>query len=120
MSNGKFPMQNLSFLLWTEVVQWFNLENTSSVRYMEKPKTFWKFGMRHFGGKFIRFMTGFKNTSDIVFQTARKGQCDPNNSDVNFAVPSEQILRNVNPYRLSGSKRYPGIYRRYESRIEGT
>jgi hypothetical protein len=55
-----------------------------------------------------------------VFQTARKGQCDPNNSDVNFAVPSEQILRKFNPYRLSGSKRYPGIYRRYESRIEGT
>ena len=65
-------------------------------------------------------MTGFINTSDIVFQTARIEQCDPNNSDVNFAVPSEQILRNFNPYRLSGSKRYPGIYRRYESRIEGT
>jgi hypothetical protein len=110
VSNGKFPMQNISFLLWTEVVQWFNLENTSSMRYMEKTKQFWKLGMRHFGGKFIRFMTGFKNTSDIVFQTARKGQCDPNNSDVNFAVPSEQILRNFNPYGLSGSKRYPGIY----------
>ena len=110
VSNGKFPMQNISFLLWTEVVQWFNLENTSSMRYMEKTKKFWKLAMRHFGGKFIRFMTGFINTSDIVFQTARKEQCDPNNTDVNFAVPSEQILRNFNPYGLSGSKRYPGIY----------
>jgi hypothetical protein len=77
---------------------------------MEKTKKFWKLAMRHFGGKFIRFMTGFINTSDIVFQTARKEQCDPNNTDVNFAVPSEQILRNFNPYGLSGSKRYPGIY----------
>ena len=42
VSNGKFPMQNISFLLWTEVVQWFNLENTSSVRYMEKTNKFWR------------------------------------------------------------------------------
>ena len=97
-------MQNISFLLWTEVVQWFNLENTSSMRYMEKTKQFWKLGMRHFGGKFIRFMTGFKNTSYIVFQTARKGQCDQNNSDVNFAVPNKfsEISIHMDSAHLNG------------------
>ena len=108
--DGKFPMNNILFLLWTEVVQWFTLENSSKMIYMDQTKNFWKLGMRHFGGKFVRYMTGFKNTSDIVFEAATKGHCNPIESDINFAVPSEQVIRNFNPYNLTGTKRQSGIY----------
>ena len=108
--DGKFPINNISFLLWTEVVQRFKLENTSKMRYMDQTKTFWKLRMRHFGGKIVRYMTGFKNTFDIVFEAATKGQCNPKDSDINFAMPLEHIIRNFNPYNLTGLKRCPGIY----------
>ena len=77
---------------------------------MDQTKKFWKLGMRHFGGKFVRYKTGFKNTSDIVFEAAAKGQCNPKDSDINFAMPSEHIIRNLNPYNLTGLKRCPGLY----------
>ena len=38
--DGKFQINNISFLLWTEVVQWFKLENTSKMRYMDQTKMF--------------------------------------------------------------------------------
>jgi hypothetical protein len=63
--------------------------------------------MKHFGGKFVRYKTGFKNTFDIVFEAADKGQCNHKDSDINFAMPSEHIIRNFNPYNLTGLKRCP-------------
>lgn len=40
IEKGIFPLDNIAFLLWTEVVQWFGLDNTCSMRYSEEAKKF--------------------------------------------------------------------------------
>lgn len=51
------------------------------MRYSDETKKFWKLGYINFGGKFISFMSGFKNTDQV-----------------NFAVPNIDILRNYDLY----------------------
>jgi hypothetical protein len=89
---NRFPLRNIAFLLWIEVVNWYMLDITSGMRYMDETKKFWKLGWRHFGGKFVHFMSGFKNTSQIVFGESTRGQCTPDKSDINFAVPSVHFV----------------------------
>ena len=124
VADGKFPLTNISFLLWLDVVNWYKHEVTSSMRYMEQTKKFWKLGWRHFGGKFVRFMTGFKNTSDVLSGESEKGSCKPENSDINFVIPSLDVLRNYTPYGTDTKPRDPGIYtdvmESVSSALEGT
>lgn len=35
VNNGEFPLQNISFLLWMEVVKWFSCDNTCRMRYSD-------------------------------------------------------------------------------------
>ena len=94
------------------------------MRYLEQTKKFWKLGWRHFGVKFVRFMTGFKNTSDILSGESTKGECKPENSDINFVIPSLDVLRNYTPYGTDAKPREPGIYvdvmESVSSALEGT
>ena len=124
VADKKFPLTNIAFLLWLDVVNWYKHDVTSSMRYMEQTKKFWKLGWRHFGGKFVRFMTGFKNTSDILSGESTKGECKPENSDINFVIPSLDVLRNYTPYGTDAKPREPGIYvdviESVSSALEGT
>lgn len=110
---GTHPVDNIAFLLWAEVVKWFSTDITSKMRYSKKTKKFWKAGWRLFGGKFLRYMAGFKNETQIVKGEAARGACKPSMSDINFAVPTENILREYNPYGEDipdlGTRK-PGIY----------
>ena len=108
--DGIFPLDNISFLLWIEVVKWYKQETTSTMRYTEATKKFWKLGWRHFGGKFVRYMTGFKNTSQLNSGHAQRGLLKPKESDINYAVPSLDILRHFSPYGTNGSERQPGTF----------
>ncbi|CAC5359137.1 uidA [Mytilus coruscus] len=110
ISNKKCPFDNIAFLLWTEVIRWFNLEKTSGMRYLKQKKQFWKLGMRLFGGKFIRFMSGNKNTSDVLYGESPPGYFDPSNSDIKFAIPSTDVLREYTHYNDCSGKRLPGIF----------
>ena len=47
------------------------------MRYSEDTKKFWKVGWRIFGGRFINFMTGYKNDSQVVLGDSTKGQFMP-------------------------------------------
>lgn len=46
-----FPINNIALRLWLEVVEWYANENTTTMRYMNETKSFWKVGWRLFGGK---------------------------------------------------------------------
>ncbi|KAK3103474.1 hypothetical protein FSP39_019495 [Pinctada imbricata] len=107
VNEKKFPLQNTSLLLWCEVVKWFNCKTTTNMRYSRQTKTFWKLGWRLFGGKFIHFMSGFKNQGDIIQNLATT--FTPESSEINFAVPDENILRSFDPYLVQGERK-PGIY----------
>ncbi|VDI45018.1 Hypothetical predicted protein [Mytilus galloprovincialis] len=80
------------------------------MRYLKQTKQFWKLGMRLFGGKFIRFMSGYKNTTDVLYGESPPGYFDPSNSDINFAVPSIDVLREYTHYNDCSGKRLPGIF----------
>lgn len=56
VASGDFPMQNIAFLLWTEIVKWYKCK-TTEMRYSEATKTFWKLRYKLFGGRFICFMS---------------------------------------------------------------
>ena len=62
---------------------------------------------RLFGGKFIHFMSGFKNQGDIIQNASTT--FTPSSSEVTFAVPDENILRIFDPYLVQGERK-PGIY----------
>jgi hypothetical protein len=49
VNDGKFPLDNLAFLLFLDVVRWFGTETAIySTRYSEEIKLFWKTELRLF------------------------------------------------------------------------
>ena len=103
---NKFPLDNICYLLFLDVVQWFSSSQTSQMRYFqEETLNFWKVGYRLFHGKFLRFMGGPRNSGQIITGDKEERYCLPQNSKVNFAVPSKWTLNQekLNPL-------YPGVF----------
>ena len=74
LAENKIPVHNIAFLLFIDVVRWFSLEGyTTSMRYSEQVKLFWRTGLRLFGGRFLRFMGGPKNKGNIVCSESSQG-----------------------------------------------
>ncbi|VDH98759.1 Hypothetical predicted protein [Mytilus galloprovincialis] len=92
LASGSFPFENIAYRLFCDVVQWYTLSNTSSMRYSELVKRFWRTGYKLFKGKFLRFMSGLKNTGNINEGMSERGKYEPMNSELNFAVPSWSVL----------------------------
>jgi len=46
VSAGTFPLDNISFLLWSDVVNWYKMKSTTNMRYSD-TKMFWKLGWRN-------------------------------------------------------------------------
>lgn len=109
VKENRFPLNNISFLLWYEVVQWYECRTTTRMRYSEETKTFWKLGYRLFGEKFVNFMGGLKSNGESVLKFSAPGQYSPSSSDMNFIIPNPKILRAFNPFHVQGEGR-PGMY----------
>lgn len=86
--DGSFKLDNLSFVLFMETVQFFCTTITSEMRYSDTSKLFWKAGYRLFHAKFLYFMGGPKNIGQISNEQAETGTFNPKNAQINFAVPS--------------------------------
>lgn len=61
-----FPMDNICFKLFMDVVRFLGNSNTSSMRYSKEVKSFWTAGFRLFRGRFLRFMGGQKSGGQLV------------------------------------------------------
>ena len=61
-SSDTFPLDNIAFLLWIDVVNWFDTSNTTQMRYSEDTKLFLKVGWRIFGRRFVNFMSQLFST----------------------------------------------------------
>ena len=92
-----FPFHSIAFLLFSEFVIWLSNSSTTCMRYSDTSKEFWWTGMKMFGGRFVRFMQGFKHKGSILAGESPRGMYDPFNTSVNFAVPSESILNSFCP-----------------------
>ena len=93
IAKNEFPMQNIGFLLFLDIVDWYSNQSTSEMRYVRQDtREFWEVGYRLFKGKFIRFMSGPRSSGNIVKEKEERGQCSSSDSRINFAVPSLQSL----------------------------
>ncbi|KAH3755839.1 hypothetical protein DPMN_190538 [Dreissena polymorpha] len=75
------------------------------MRYVRSvTRHFWEVGYRLFKGKFLRFMSGPRNTGTVVSGEAERGEYLPERSEIYFAVPSVQSLakNKLNPV-------FPGV-----------
>ena len=104
VKDGKFPLDNMAFQLFTDVIKWYSCKSTCEMRYSRQSKIFWKLGYRLFGGRFLHCMGGMKNFGHVVLDKGNKGNLDPLSSEINFAVPSPDVLRNFDPYSLQGNQ----------------
>ncbi|XP_070182230.1 uncharacterized protein [Littorina saxatilis] len=103
---GTFPLNNISFLLFLDVVRFYSEENTSSMRYREETKLFWRTGYHLFHGKFIRFMGGPKNQGQVVDGSETLGVCRSSCAKINFAIPS---LNHLETDEIQHETLKPGI-----------
>ena len=95
VSCTRFPLNNIAFQLWCDVVDWFDNSVTRQMRYAPQTMQFCWVGKKLFGGRFIRFMSGMKNETQ---QLTGSYVYDPQLSKINFACPCENILANFNPF----------------------
>ena len=91
LADERLPLTNIAFLLLLDVVEWYSVENTHCMRYTDEVKRFWNIGLKLFKGKFLRYMSGWKNQGQNA-----KGITKPEHSCINFAVPSRQCLEDSN------------------------
>ena len=104
LAERKIPLSNIAFLLFAHVVEWFSVDTTRNMRYSEEVKTFWRIGLKLFKGRFLRFMSGWKNQGQEL-----KGDIRPADSVINFAVPSLSCLQESNlAEKLKQSR--PGMF----------
>ena len=60
-------MNNIALLLFLDVVRWYSLDDaTTTMRYSEEVKEFWRTRLRLFHGCFLRYMGGPKNKGQIL------------------------------------------------------
>lgn len=94
IADGKLPLNNISFELFFDVVNWFSVDDTRSMRYSPSTLKFFWLGRKLFGCKFVRFMSGPRNETDLL---SGLSTLSPLNSKINFACPKEDVLREINP-----------------------
>ena len=92
VANATFPLGNIAFLLFLDIITWFSESNSSKMKYLY-PETvqFWRIGQKLFHGRFLRFISGPKNQGQIVQGSTYRGVCDTKESCINFAVPSASV-----------------------------
>ena len=97
VAEGSFPLDNISSLLFPDVVRFYGIDNVSGLRYDSESKNtllFWIYGQWLMHGKFTRFMTGGKFTGAVTCGKIRPGNFAPGGGTrINFAVPSDATIK---------------------------
>ena len=106
VAEKSFPMSNIAYLLFLDIVNWFSTKTTTQMRYSDEVKRFWRVGLKLFKGKFLRFMSGMKNSGQQDIDVTSQNTYKASESLVNFAVPDRKILDKLeSPVQCSA----PGI-----------
>ena len=105
---NEFPMTNIAYLLFLDVVKWFSHDNSVCMRYDDQVTKFWRIGYKLFHGKFLRFMGGPKNKGQVIFGETTRGTYTTTDSRINFAVPVSRVS-DLNRSPLAPDNIRPGI-----------
>ena len=95
LADKTLPGMNIAFLLCLERSRWQSLTSTAGMRFRDVTKKFWCVVYRLLKGKAIHFFSGSKNWGHVISKISGRGRLDPKKSNVNFAVPNERYLRNI-------------------------
>ena len=93
LATGQIPMDNIVFILMLERAKFQNCKNTVCMRYRKVTKVFWSIVYRLCKGAGLKFFSGEKNWGQVVAKECQRSHYNPNRSKINFAVPSERVLR---------------------------
>jgi hypothetical protein len=75
VQDGEFPLINIAFELFLDIVELFDKDESRQMRYSPSTLQFFWRGRKLFGGRFIRFMSGPKNESDILTGSSTPNRC---------------------------------------------
>ena len=75
VQDGKFPLNNIAFELFLDIVEWFDKNESRQMRNSPSTLQFFGLGRKLFGGRFIRFMSDPKHESDILTGTSTPNRC---------------------------------------------
>ena len=72
IASETFPLHNICYLLFLDIVEWFSCDSTTHMRYGHEIVKFWQIGYRLFHGKFLRFMSGSATLDRFWMEHRRK------------------------------------------------
>ena len=107
-----------SFNLILDFIRFYNLENTCAMRYSESTKCIFKVAKGIFGGATLRFLSRWKNETQILTGKAKPGFCSPVDCQALLPIPSETILDQFQPLHFEIQRRLkPGVYSIFASQV---
>ena len=109
LATRKMSAMDLPLLLVLEKARFLSVPSTNLMKYRPQTLKFWRVVYRLLKGKAIRLFSGPKNQGAILGGQVA-GTCSPKGAELNFAVPSVQILRNASGSEVPLPKEIkPGI-----------
>lgn len=109
LSTQSFPMDNIAFLLFLDIVQWYGTQSTTEMRYDNSAvNKFWRIGYKMFHGKWLRYMSGPKHKGDLINGQSHPGEFDPKLSRINYSVPFSKVT-GTSESPVPSSQIRPGI-----------
>ena len=85
LAKNNFPTNNIEYLLFSDIVNFFSLDSPYSIQYHSEAKQFWSLGYKIFRER--SFMGGDQISS-------RTSDQHNDNNMINFMVPDQMILQN--------------------------
>ena len=96
LSTREIGMDNIVWILMLERAKFQSCKNTVAMRYSKVTKFFWSIVYRLCKSTELTFLAGEKNWGQVVSNECGKSRYTPEKSKINFAVPSESVLRYIN------------------------
>ena len=96
LSTGEIGMDNIVWILMLERAKFQSCKNTVAMRYSKVTKLFWSIVYRLCKSSGLNFFAGEKNWGQVVSNECGRSRYTPDKSKINFAVPSESVLRYIN------------------------
>ena len=96
LSTGEIAMDNIVWILMLERAKFQSCKNTVAMRYSKVTKLFWSIVYRLCKSSGLKIFAGEKNWGQVVSNECGRSRYTPEKSKINFAVPSESVLRYIN------------------------
>ena len=106
VADENFDFENICYLVqFVNLINFLSSGNIHAMRYQTNVKHFWRLDYKMFGGCFLRFMGGFKNTCQVAGSSTGHAELNPLDSTISFVVPDKQVL----VYKSDLNIKKPGV-----------